>query len=141
MGCLLQFKVFCAISEQRPNNIRLIYPAIISERWSRSNAKGVPAIRRQPAAARCARDSLCLPRSCPADSGGNAAAALVRPFVGVNRPELVPRRSGSRLCHATHSFLPREAATASLRLAVAADRRTTAVPASSPTHPGKIELC
>ena len=58
--------------------------------------KFLPA-RRQPAAARYAHDSLCLPRFRPDDSGGNAAVVRCCRSVGVNRPGACCSGDGSRL--------------------------------------------
>ena len=61
-------------------------PAIISGRGRRSNA-GVTAKRRHPAAARCAHDSLCLPRFCMSRLRMDRRhRRCLQHSVGVNRP-------------------------------------------------------
>ena len=62
-------------------------PAIISGRGSRSHALGLLPIRRHPAAARCAHDSLCLSRFCfQRFRMERRHRRFLQHSVGVNRP-------------------------------------------------------
>jgi hypothetical protein len=96
--CLRLASLGALRSKLTPRNLpRSAYARLHPRPGETGGAKFLP-FHRHPAAARVARDSLCLPGRCLTDSGKNAASQTILPYPSASTGPAAPSRITPLFC-------------------------------------------